>query len=422
MHTPIITVSNTYVGKLPNMSLITNKSLDNYFRVGLIIILALVCIVILTAAFHHFVTSRIAFGIDFYVYWLGGKALFLNQQSPYSSNVAQQAQLGIFGRISEPYQDQHMFLNPPYSLIPFLPSFWLDYTWAYAFFIALNFVLLAFALRFAFPTTPIWILASAFFFYPIVRSLIMGQLSLTIGILFLIAHGILIGKQGRQSVSIFFAGILLAWVTNKPQLTWLLVAFYLLYSLHNRLLAAVIGFAGGMALFGFLSWSWVPDWPFEMLKSGLSHAGGIPAKPWVFLAAEWFFPSPWSLITGAIVLAIAVSITIIIFLKWWRGEYCYLLMLTWVVVLSFFLNPLTLPPEQVIFLIPLLAWGSQQGVRSNKWFIYIWVFALVFPWILFLMTVGEAESFALSIWPPLLFILWSIWLLFHDKFRAPRNQ
>ena len=68
-----------------------------------------------------------------------GKALFLDEQSPYSSNVARQAQLGIFGQIAETYQDQHMFLNPPYSLIPFLPSFWLDYTWAYVFLYCLKF-------------------------------------------------------------------------------------------------------------------------------------------------------------------------------------------------------------------------------------------------------------------------------------------
>lgn len=71
------------------MSLITKRSLDNYNRVGLLIILALISVVTLTMAYKYFVTSRIAFGIDIYGYWLRGKALFLDQQRPYLGNVAQ---------------------------------------------------------------------------------------------------------------------------------------------------------------------------------------------------------------------------------------------------------------------------------------------------------------------------------------------
>ena len=169
------------------------RALGNTTQVGLVIVLAIVCVVILTVAFQEFVTSRNAFGIDFYVYWLGGRAIFLDGESPYSDEITRQAQLGILDRIAKPYENQHMYLNPPYGLIPYLPSFWLGYSWAYAFYLALNFVLLAFALRFAFPAAPIWILATVFIFYPVARGLIMGQLSLTIGILFLIVHGILTG-------------------------------------------------------------------------------------------------------------------------------------------------------------------------------------------------------------------------------------
>jgi hypothetical protein len=404
------------------MGFIKKRALGNTIQVSLVIILALICIVILTAAFQHFVTSRNAFGIDFYVYWLGGKALFLDGQSPYSDEITRQAQLGILDRLAKPYENQHMYLNPPYGLIPYFPSFWLEYSWAYAFYLALNFVLLAFALRFAFPSTPTWILATVFIFYPVARGLIMGQLSLTIGILFLIVHGILTGKQRRSDILIFIAGFLLAWLTNKPQLTWLLVGFYLLYALQSRLWAAVFGFAGGLALFGILSWIWVPFWPVEMLSTGLVQAANVRAKAWVFFAADWFLPAPWSWIIGAAALIIVVSITVVIFLKWWRGESGYLLMLIWVVVLSFFLNPMTLPPEQVIFLLPLLVWVSDRSVYMKKWFIPIWIFALMFPWIQFFLTLGPAESYALSVWPPILFVLWSVGVLSQEVFRARTSQ
>src|ERR1035437_7176748 len=73
----------------------------------------------------HALTENNNLGSDYYIYYVAGRALFIDHQNPYSDQVAQQVQMAVHKHLAGPNEDQLGFAYPPYALLPSLPTFWL---------------------------------------------------------------------------------------------------------------------------------------------------------------------------------------------------------------------------------------------------------------------------------------------------------
>src|SRR5262245_57526620 len=51
---------------------------------------------------------------DFYSRWIGARALVLRGQNPYAAEVTQEIQIGMYGQLARPDQDQVAFAYPLY--------------------------------------------------------------------------------------------------------------------------------------------------------------------------------------------------------------------------------------------------------------------------------------------------------------------
>jgi hypothetical protein len=377
-----------------------------FSKTVIIIIFSGLLIFAMTVALHTFVTSRVQFGIDFYVYWLAGEEMFLEGGNPYSEDVSLRAQLGILGRQVEPHEHQHPFLNPPYSLLAILPTVWMTYPWAIAFWTALNVIGVLVVARLSFPHMPVWVLAVLPFLYPFARSVFMGQFSLFIFVIMLAVHGIIVERENSSKTWLLFSGLLLAWTTGKPQLSGLLIIFYLLVSLNRRYWAVCVGFLVGLFTFFLMSFFWIEDWPLIWLSQTLDHADIMQPDIWIIGTLKWVMSVEWAEIVGVIIVLVATVFAVYLTDKWLKGQTSVILVLAWFVLISALINPFNRPPDQVVLFIPLLAWIHKAQHSKQILVSLVWTAAILLPWLGFSVTFTGHESESAWIITPLLYSFW----------------
>ncbi len=93
-------------------------------------------------AMYAVFSSRFPGAADFFPRWFGGRVLLLEGRNPYEREVALEAQLGLFGRYTEPWEDQVAFAYPLYTLFLFWPLVYVPYAAAQAIWmVVLQFIL-----------------------------------------------------------------------------------------------------------------------------------------------------------------------------------------------------------------------------------------------------------------------------------------
>ncbi len=383
---------------------------------GRVLLLLAVVMAALMIAIEAFVTSNVQFGADFHTFWVGARAMFLERVSPFSPQVTLRTQLGIYGRPPLPGEDPLGFAYPPYSLIAVLPSIWMPYPWAQAFWIAFNFTFLMGTVYYAFPDLPAWLLGILIFFYPTAYGIIIGNFGVPIGILLIIIYALLRRPARKAPMLQLASGIILAWLTIKPQMTWLLILFFLIYSLRYRLWGVMIGFfVGGLGFF-FLTWALIPNWPLEWYQQIVLHADELLYfEPLALTYAAWIAPDRWSSAIALILVVSVVVLTGLLLLKWWQGAVSDLAPIAWTVLLTQLVHPLLLSPDQNVVLLPLFLWTWENRSRLPVVTALIWSAAIIAPWLMFFFPIFALNSFditkvAVTKGPPLLFALWVIWV------------
>ena len=393
---------------------------SNHFRSILIAGGLLAILIISTVILDRFVTSRTQFGIDFYVYWQNAQTLFIEGDSPYTVEAALKTQQGLYGRPAQGVEDRKGFVYPLFSLYVLLPTLVMTYSQAIAFWTALNLILLLLTIRFAFPALPLWVMATAPFIYPIARGFLMGQFTVIILTGFIVVYGLLNQDRPRRISQSAFIGFLLAALTIKPQLTWLLIVFILLVGLKRRDWGLEVGFVGGLLILGLSSWVLVPGWPVQLVNYIAYGADELQAwNPLPQIYARWLTPA-YAAPIGMIGVGAALLATLFVLWRYWQGKISQLAALTWVVLLTQVIHPLNVPSEQVILILPVLAWiNGGNAVKRNRWgHVGVWLTILLLPYIIFFFSYENSlEPMALTTIPPLLFLLWAIALSY-----APGNH
>jgi hypothetical protein len=209
-------------------------------------------------------------GNDFMTYWNPARSWLLKGLSPYDDQVGLATQQIIYGRPADisKGEDLNIFVYPMFSMIFFGPFGALDYLWARALWmtalelaaIALTWISLKLS---GWKLSP-WGLAALLLFsllwYPGIRTLILGQYS---GInALLIVAAIFLVRQKHDAL----AGVLLALSMSKPQMSFLIIPFTLLWGYSTkrwRLVQSILGFS---ILLWILPMLFIPDWPLQWIR------------------------------------------------------------------------------------------------------------------------------------------------------------
>jgi hypothetical protein len=225
-------------------------------------------------------------GSDFICFWTAG-VLLSSGESPYDAAGQMRIQaangwdtnregIGIY---------QYMpYLYPPWFGFLFMPLVPLGYGTAKAFWIVLNFELL-FATgyllrRSVFGVPPSVPMIAVPFFMLSLASILLGQV--TPLVLFLLA----LVWQALDRCWDHLAGMLMAWLTFKPQLTAILLFGVLLWAIRRRRWGVVLGFVTGFLTLSALSALILPNWPALMLRAWQSTPLPTDSFPWY--GTSWF--------------------------------------------------------------------------------------------------------------------------------------
>lgn len=214
-----------------------------------------------------------SFGNDLYQIWLSTREWFARGSSPYSPQVTEQIQLGLYGRTLDPRRlsdpiDRRTFPYPIFVDLLFWPAASVSFvTLRVVFVCVLAGITLVSILWWArtlgwglekklLATTALLTLSS----YAVLEGLYADQLGLIVA--FVLAASMHALKQGR----FLFAGFLMALTTVKPQVTVLLILYLLFWSFHALHLrkSFVIGFFSTMTLLVgaplLVQSHWIQEW------------------------------------------------------------------------------------------------------------------------------------------------------------------
>jgi hypothetical protein len=366
----------------------------------------------LTFALHS-LTQNNNLGSDYYIYYVAGRALFIDHQNPYSDQVAQQVQMAVYKHLAGPIEDQLGFAYPPYAMLPALPTFWLSFDWAQAFWISLNLLALMSLIYLAFPEAPKWAAVSVLFIYPFSFALILGNFNVLVTAFLILAYGAMVIKNRPLSRPLQAGlGVLLAWSTVKPQFMWLFLVFYLIVAWRKRLWVLLGSFAATSILLLGFSFAVMPAWPLAWYDRLVKYTGYN--ETWLILT--FFLKEIMSLQLATIITTLAgvvcAALTAWLFYRWWNGKVTDLFIMAWCGFLIFLFHPRGKAYEHIPFLLPVLLWVLQgKKLPRPAWAIWVfWFGSLVMSWLIFILSRQPGASPVISETPFVLFMAWMAWL------------
>jgi hypothetical protein len=225
-------------------------------------------------------TGGYVYGADLYPVWLTGRELLQHRRNPYSQQMTQDIQTGLFGRplneqhLGDPAPEYRSFAYPLYTdllALPLLPWSFRAVRIAIAFllpWITAGGVLLwmrVMKVRLSWTARAICVLLTLSS-YPVLAGLYAQQLTL------FVAAALAAAMWAIESGRLALGGVLLALCTVKPQLAVLLVAWLLLWSAAqwNRRRGLIVGFLLTMAALLIASYlvlpGWIGDWWNTLIK------------------------------------------------------------------------------------------------------------------------------------------------------------
>jgi len=358
---------------------------------------------------------------DLYPRWLGARELLLRGRNPYSAAITTEIQQGYYGRPLDPSdpndpRDKQAFAYPIYVVFVLAPTVKLPFATAQAGFFWLLAALAALSVPCWFRTLqwkpPAWAqlvcMVLTLGSFPVVQGIKLQQLSLLVaGILAACAAGLAAGY-------LFFAGVLLALATIKPQLTWPLAAWLLLWAVSECRLRwkFVAGFAAAMAVFFAAGELILPGW-LGMFLQGILEYHQYTQNQSVL--------GPLLGVSSARILE-CLAVAACVFCLWPARHYSPSSLnfgrnLGLVLALTVLIVPMYAPYNQILLLPAILSsireaagWGESSHVlrlaRILAGLLLIW------PWI---ATVGlmAASPFLTPQRPP------SVWLPLYSNFAFP---
>jgi len=233
---------------------------------------------------------------DLYPRWLGARELLLRHRNPYHDDITVEIQKGYYGRVLDPARpndprDQQGFAYPLYVVFLLAPlvgfpfhSVQIVFYWTLLGLTALSVWLWLLALRWRLPLLPFAIcVVLTLGSFPAVQGVKLQQLSLLVAVLLAGTAACITGGF------LFLGGALLALATIKPQLSWPLIAWLVVWALSDwgkrRHFLLGFGFVAALLLVG--AEVILPGWLWMFLKAlGQYHRytqnQSVLLLPWKF--------------------------------------------------------------------------------------------------------------------------------------------
>jgi Glycosyltransferase family 87 len=294
---------------------------------------------------------------DFICYWSAGEIL-ASSRSPYDVELQTGVQRAHGWDRETSGLGVYDFL--PYYYPPWFGLLWvlvlpLGYQTAKLLWLFLNVELALLSghlLRPAVPAAPGWVpvLLAALSLFTL-ACVLLGQTALVV--LFLAALSWRLLEAGRDRS----AGVALAWLTIKPQLTAVLLLAVLLRLLRLRRWQAVASFVITLAVLGLISTLVVPSWPLDMLRAPGRTPAPTEDYPWIgnawLLVLRALGLPGW--LAWALYLAVALPFLGAAVRAALRGACPWLDLMALALLAAFFVAPYARHYDFPVLLIPLLA-------------------------------------------------------------------
>lgn len=370
-----------------------SKYRDKIFLVGLLLILFF----LETFVMYHYVTSIVPGANDYYSRWAGARALLVEGRNPYGLDVTYEIQEII--AIDHSEVGRGGFAYPLHVLFLFWPLVYMPYTWAQAFWLVMlqwmaigaGILLLSVNKCKPSPGLLVAVLLLVLTFYPITRSIFMGQF--TIPVLLFLSLSLWLLRREQDG----WAGVALALTSIKPQMVIFVAPWILLWVLSQRRYRFFAGFFGAGILLLLSSMVLHPSWPLDFWQDTQLYRQVAGGRNPLALMLAWLWPG----YPQPLFYAIAGGLTAVTLWKWWQGwggdESRFTQGLHWAIVVSLLITFQTGTTNYVLLLIPIFAWLTLLAGRFGRWPAVMVAAGLNLAlWVLFLRTVdGNAESLAL---------------------------
>ncbi len=369
---------------------------------------------VLAYGMYSAVTSRVLGANDFYSRWEGARALFLRGENPYSDKVTHEIQMGMYGRLALPNEDQVAFAYPLYAAFAALPFIGMPYAQAQAMwmaFLTLAIVAACIVLAQSFQATrPLAValfILGALVFYPSVRAIFNGQYAVVS--FFCVALAIVCIASEHDIAG----GSFVALATVKPQTVLYLAPVMILWAARKRRWNIVVSSIAAFVGLVIASLFFVPTWISDFAQALRHYNVYEPIGPPLQIVIDSVFSDPgWRIaILGASLIAL------IGWMIWrtartidasWRN---FLPTLGLVAIVTTIWAGRIGSSDQVLLLIPWLGWLNDWW-RHGKiaWAVLGSIAILIPPWIAFLATLrGNAENIGVSLILPFLSLAVYLW-------------
>lgn len=244
------------------------------FLVVLLSLAVIAALVGLTVVNYRFAEANPG-GNDFLARWMGAYYWVVRGVSPYSEQVSLATQVAIYGRAADREQGEDIghFVYPLTSMVFFAPFGLMDYLPARAVWMTLLEVSLAvltfLSLRIAGWHASVFktaiLVALSLLGYHGMRTIIVGQFAAINALLIALVIYLVLKKND------FLAGMVLVLAAIKPQMSFLILPYILVWSWKQGrrevLGGALLG--GGALLAATLLL--IPDWPLQMIRQILDY-------------------------------------------------------------------------------------------------------------------------------------------------------
>ncbi len=336
-------------------------------------------------------------GVDFYIYWDAAKQ-FAASGDPYSLEVAQDTQLAYYGRPAADGEDVKAFAYPLFTLIPLLPFAWFDIQTAISLYMALNILAMLTLAYFFGEPHPRWLDFSLIFFYPLSFGILVGNVSLLIGLVILAVLGWVIFNQTPSIAVQIFLGLGLAWCSGKPQFSWAILAAILVIAVLRRLWPFTLSLIAGIPGWAGLSFLLFPGWLSEWIGRLFAYSQYGHTKLVLSTYLGVFFTQTMANTLAWLVAILFFLISIAAGVQWYRkltlaqthsdgvipGHYLF-----WLLGIAslgaFLINPTGFSNDQEPVLLALFAWSVFAWKTEKKAVTWFWWAGLIVSWMAFIL-------------------------------------
>jgi hypothetical protein len=348
---------------------------------------------------HRYLTSQVPGANDFYSRWHGARALLVEGRNPYGLDVTAEIQPVIGIDPSE--VGRGGFNYPLHVVFLFWPVVYLDYAWAQAvWLVTLQWVAIGMAIALITwqrlqpkPAAALAITLAVLAFYPLTRTIFLGQF--TLHVTFFLVLALLALHRGYDG----WAGILVAATSIKPQMVILIGPWLLLWAIGNKHWRFIYGLLGGGLAFLLASLALYPRWPLGFIEDVGRYQQVAGGRNPLALLLETLAPG----YPAALRYAIVTLLVLAMLWTWWQGwrdnGRLAQRALFWTITVSLITTFQTGTTNQVLLVIPFFVWllaVAREWGRGPA--VILFLLLEVVPWAIFFATIsGNYEN-------PLLFL------------------